>query len=156
MKLTEVLNENLVKMELGARRRDDAIRELVELLAEQGALRPGDVDPMTEAILKREHLGSTAIGRGVAIPHAKAPSAEGFMAAFGRSTRGVEFASVDGEPVHLVFLLASPPDSQRAHLKTLAHISRLLMKQDLSARILAARDAREVLDVIAEGEENGP
>ena len=155
MKLTEVLNENLVKMELRSERRDGAIRELVELLADEGALSPGDVEPMTEAILKREHLGSTAIGRGVAIPHAKAPSAEGFMAAFGRSTRGVECAAVDGEPVHPVVLLASPPDSQRAHLKTLAHISRLLMQQDLSARILAARDAREVLDVIAEGEENG-
>ena len=152
MKLTDALNEDVVRMDLEATTRDEAIRELVELLAEKGYIRQGDVDPLAEAVLRREHLGSTAIGRGVAIPHAKAPSAEQFVAALGRSSKGIEFASVDGEPVHLVFLLASPPDSQRAHLKALAHISRLLAKQDLRAQILAAKDAREVLDIIAEEE----
>jgi fructose-specific phosphotransferase system IIA component len=153
MKLTEVLDEDTVKLELEARTRDEAIRELAELLASKGHIGRGDVEPLTEAVLQREHLGSTAIGRGVAIPHAKAPTARSFMAAFGRSTPGVEFAAIDGEPVHLVFLLASPPDSQRAHLKALAHISRLLTNQDLSKRILAAGTEREVLDVIAGEEE---
>jgi mannitol/fructose-specific phosphotransferase system IIA component (Ntr-type) len=65
---------------------------------------------------------------------------------------GIEFASLDGEPVHLVFLLASPPDSQRAHLKALAHISRLVSKADFCERILASRDAVEVLKIIDECE----
>lgn len=108
MLLTDVLRPEVVKMEMKARTRDEAIRELVELLAETGDLRRGDVESMTAAILKRESLGSTAIGKGVAIPHAKAPSAQGFIAALGRVTKGIEFASIDGEPVHLVFLLASP------------------------------------------------
>jgi mannitol/fructose-specific phosphotransferase system IIA component (Ntr-type) len=154
MLLTDVLGPEVVKMELKARTRDEAIRELVELLAEAGGLRKGDVESMTAAILKRESLGSTAIGRGVAIPHAKAPTAQEFVAALGRSTRGIDFASIDGKPVNLVFLLASPPDSQRAHLKALAHISRLVSKDDLCGRILAAKDAKDVLGIIAE-EENG-
>jgi len=152
MKLTDVLTEDLVEMDLKATSREEAIRELVQLFAAKGKIRPSDVVPVSDAILQREQLGSTAIGRGVAIPHAKATAAKEFMAAFGRSTGGIAFAAIDGEPVHLVFLLASPPDSQRAHLKALAHISRLLTKQDLRARILAAKDASEALSLFEEEE----
>jgi len=154
MQLTDVLRPEVVKMELKARTRDEAIRELVELLAKAGGLRQGDVESMTAAILKREALGSTAIGKGVAIPHAKAPTAQEFVAALGRSTPGIEFASIDGKPVNLVFLLASPPDSQRAHLKALAHISRLVSKGDLCPRILAAKNEKDIIEIIAE-KENG-
>ncbi len=152
MKLNDALTPELIKLDLGATSREEAIRELVGLLAKEGRIDSGEVDAVTEAIMKREHLGSTAIGRGVAIPHAKARAAHSLVAAFGRSKEGIEFAAVDGQPVHLIFLLASPPDSQRAHLKALAHISRLMMKHDLHTRILEARDANEVLSVIAEGE----
>ena len=152
MKLNDALTPELVKLELEASSREEAIRELVQLLAEGGRIDPGDADALSEAILVREGLGSTAIGRGVAIPHAKAPAAHELVAAFGRSKTGIEFASIDGEPVHLIFLLASPPDSQRAHLKALAHIARLMRKQDLHARILEARDAEEILALFAEEE----
>lgn len=149
MRLNEVLTPDLIELELKGSTREDVIRELVEILAEAGSIGGGEVDTMTEAVLKREHLGSTAIGRGVAIPHAKAPSATGFIAAFGRSPNGVEFASIDGKPVELVFLLASPPDSQRRHLKALAHISRLLSKSDFREDILKAETKKEVLDIMA-------
>jgi fructose-specific phosphotransferase system IIA component len=152
MKLTDVLTEDLVEMDLKAASREEAIKELVQLFADKGKIRPTDVVPVSDAILQREQLGSTAIGRGVAIPHAKAPAAKEFMAAFGRSKDGIAFAAIDGEPVHLVFLLASPPDSQRAHLKALAHISRLLTKQDLRSRILSAKDAAEALSLFEEEE----
>lgn len=152
MKLNDALTPDLVKLDLEATSREEAIRELVQLLADAGRIEPGEVDSVSEAILAREHLGSTAIGQGVAIPHAKAQAARELVAAFGRSKKGIEFASIDGEPVHLIFLLASPPDSQRAHLKALAHISRLMQKQDLHARILEARDAEELLALIAEEE----
>jgi fructose-specific phosphotransferase system IIA component len=152
MKLTDVLTEDLVEMDMRATSREDAIRELVQLFADKGKIRPQDVTEVSDAILQREQLGSTAIGRGVAIPHAKAPAAHEFIAVFGRSTEGIPFAAIDGEPVHLVFLLASPPDSQRAHLKALAHISRLLTKQDLRARILSAKDAKEALSLFEEEE----
>jgi len=150
MRLTDALTEDVIKMDLEAASRDEAVRELVQLLADRGKIRPEDVAPTTDAILEREHLGSTAIGRGVAIPHAKTPAAQGFIAAFGRSRVGIDFSAVDGEPVHLVFLLASPPDSQRTHLKALAHISRLLSKQDLRARILAAKTPAEIIKVFSE------
>ena len=152
MKLTDVLTPEVVRTDLEATSRDEAIRELVRLLAQSGRIAPGDVESVSKAIMRREHLGSTAIGHGVAIPHAKAPAARRLVGAFGRSKAGIEFASIDGEPVHLVFLLASPPESQRAHLKALAHISRLLSKQDLHARILEAKDAKEILAVMAEEE----
>ena len=152
MKLNEALTPELIKLDLEASTREEAIKELVQLLADKGKIDQNDVEAVTEAIMAREHLGSTAIGRGVAIPHAKATAARTFIAAFGRSKEGIEFASIDGEPVHLVFLLARPPESQRAHLKALAHISRLLTKQDLHARILEVQDAKEFLAVIAEEE----
>ena len=150
MRLTDVLTEDMIKMDLEAASRDDAVRELVRLLADRGKIRPEDIQPTSEAILEREHLGSTAIGRGVAIPHAKTPAAREFIAAFGRSRVGIDFSAVDGEPAHLVFLLVSPPDSQRTHLKALAHISRLLSKQDLRAHILAAKTPAEIIRVFSE------
>ncbi len=153
MKLTDVLDEDTVTMELRARTREGAIGELVELLAAKGHIDPGDAGPLKEAVLRREHLSSTAVGQGVAIPHAKAATAKRLVAAFGRSTEGIAFGARDGEPVHLVFLLASLPDSQRAHLRALAHIARLVRKDDLRERMLAAKDPAEVLGIIAEGEE---
>ena len=141
MKLNDALTPEVIKLDLGATSREEAITELVGLLAEGGRIDPGDVDAVAEAIMKREHLGSTAIGRGVAIPHAKARAAHSLVAAFGRSKEGIEFAAVDGPPVHQIFLL-----------KALAHISRLMMKQDLHDRILDAKDEKELLAVIAEEE----
>lgn len=154
MRLNEVLTPNLIELELKGSTREEVIRELVELLAKAEQVKSGEVDTITEAVLKREHLGSTAIGRGVAIPHAKAPTAKEFIAAFGRSSEGIEFASIDGKPVHLVFLLASPPDSQRRHLKALAHISRLLSKQDFREKILEANTEQEVLEAMSSIENN--
>jgi mannitol/fructose-specific phosphotransferase system IIA component (Ntr-type) len=153
MRISDVLTEELVKLELGSKTRDDAIRELVGILAQRGCLERSDVGALVEAILQRERLGSTAIGHGVAIPHAKAPCACQFMAAFGRSSEGIDFGAKDAEPVHLVFLLASAPDSQRTHLRALAGISRLLSRQDLRARILAAESEKEILEILKAGEE---
>lgn len=150
MKLTEVLTEDLVKMDLEARTRDGAIRELVQLLSGRGKIAPADLESVVNTVLEREHLGSTAIGRGVAIPHAKTPAVREFVAAFGRSRAGIDFSAVDGEPVHLVFILISPPDSQRAHLKALAHISRLLSKQDLRAHIMAAKSPAEIIKLLSD------
>lgn len=150
MKLTEVLTEDLVKMDLEARTRDGAIRELVQLLSGRGKIAPADLESVANTVLEREHLGSTAIGRGVAIPHAKTPAVHEFVAAFGRSRAGIDFSAVDGEPVHLVFILISPPDSQRAHLKALAHISRLLSKQDLRAHIMAAKSPAEIIRLLSD------
>ena len=152
MRIGDALREDLIKTELEATTRDGAMRELVELLAGRGPLPDESVEPLYRAILEREKLGSTAIGRGVAIPHAKASCACEFMAALGRSTAGVDFAATDAEPVHIIFLLASAPDTQRAHLRALAGISRLLSKQDLRARILAAESAKEILEIIRQGE----
>lgn len=153
MKLADVVTEDLVLLDLQATSRDNAIQELVQLLAHRGRIGSSDVEALTAAMLKREHLGSTAIGHGVAIPHAKAECADGFMAAFGRSTGGIEFSAIDGKPVHLVFLLVSPADSQSAHLKALAHISRLMTRQEMKDRILAAADEKQILEVIRDTED---
>ena len=147
MQLTDVLKPEVVKMELKARTRDEAIRELVELLAETGALRKGDVEPMTAAILQRESLGSTAIGKGVAIPHAKAPSAHGFVASLGRSTKGIEFDSLDGQPVFFVVLFVVPKDQFQTHLRTLAAIAKFLNDKSVRDELSKAHDAAQILRV---------
>lgn len=152
MKLTDVLTADLVKMDLASATRDDCVKELVGLLAERGELPKERVETLVKAVLDREQLGSTSIGKGMAVPHARTPAAPEFLAAMGRSKGGIEFAAADGRPVHLVFLLASPPETHRAHLRVLAHISRLAKRQDLGTRILSAETPQEVLAALGEAE----
>ncbi len=95
-------------------------------LLEAGKIQQKDYESIVEAILKREELGSTGIGRGVAVPHTKHPSIEKLIGTVAISSEGVNFDSLDGEKVHLLFLLVSPPDRPGDHLRALENISRQL------------------------------
>jgi PTS system nitrogen regulatory IIA component len=106
-----------------------------------------------QALEDRERLNSTALGEGVAIPHGKLAGVKRVLAAFGRSSQGVDFSSLDGKPTHLFFLLVAPEDSAGAHLKALARISRLLKDQGFRAKLLRASDARELYRTIREEDE---
>ena len=88
-----------------------------------------DFESIVEAILKREELGSTGIGRGVAVPHTKHPSIDKLIGTVAISEQGVNFDSLDGEKVHLLFLLVSPPDRPGDHLRALENISRQLARR---------------------------
>jgi PTS system nitrogen regulatory IIA component len=146
MKIEDILTEELVLADLGARSKPDVLVELADAVAK----RHPELDKirLVGALEDRERLNSTALGDGVAIPHGKLPLLKRVFAAFGRSRAGVDFQSLDGKPTHLFFLLVAPDDSAGAHLKALARISRLLKDAAFRTRLLEAPDAHALWTTI--------
>lgn len=99
---------------------------MTEALVRTGKVKERSAPDIVRALMDREDLGSTGIGKGVAVPHAKHESVSGLVGAFGRSSKGIEFAALDGQPVWLVFLLLSSKDSSGRHLEALARVARLV------------------------------
>ena len=149
MKFSDFVQTEAIKASVTATDKPDVIRELVEGLAASGAINAADQEGIIAAILKREELGSTGIGRGVAVPHTKHPSATKLVGTVGVSHEGVDFNSLDGDKVHLFFLLVSPPDRPADHLRALENISRQL-RDDTFCRFLkqaqTVQDIRQLLD----------
>ncbi len=106
--------------------------------------------------MSRESLGSTAIGQGIAIPHAKSDCVEKLVAAFGISRKGIDFDSLDGEPAHIFFLLVAPQDSAGPHLKALARISRLLKDKYFRDSLRNSPDDKAVVKIISQEDEKKP
>ena len=153
MNIMGFLDERAVSTDVKAQTKDDVIRELVSLLVRAGAIKDKDVNKLVQILLKRESLGSTGIGQGVAIPHGKSDCVSKLVAAFGVSHTGVNFDSLDGEPVYLFFLLVAPEDSAGPHLKALARISRLLKDKHFRDGLRAAKDEKSLLKIIREEDE---
>jgi len=148
MRITDILAEDMVVADLHGRTKGDVIEELARVVAtHQPEI---DHGRLVQALEDRERLNSTALGEGVAIPHGKLPGLKRVIAAFGRSTGGIDFSSLDGKPTHLFFLLVAPEDSAGAHLKALARISRLLKDEAFRARLMHAGDAVELYRTIRE------
>jgi PTS system nitrogen regulatory IIA component len=140
MKIADILSRERVIAELECSGKQDVIREMAAVLP----MEKMDLDRVVQVLMDRERLGSTGIGDGVAIPHGKLTGLGSLMAVFGRSTKGVEFESLDGNPTHLFFLLVAPEDSAGAHLKALARISRLFKDGQFRKTLMGARDADEL------------
>ncbi len=146
MKIEDILAEDMVQPDLGARTKTDVLVELAGIVTR--AHPELDKARLVGALEDRERLNSTALGEGVAIPHGKLPGIRRVFAAFARSRQGVDFQSLDGKPTHLFFLLVAPEDSAGAHLKALARISRLLKDPAFRARLLEAPDAHALFTII--------
>jgi fructose PTS system EIIBC or EIIC component len=143
------LSEDTVLLDVDGVSRDVVVRRLVELGAATGQVR--DVDAVVAAALARERQGTTGVGRGIAIPHAKSAEVSAPLVAFARSAEGVEWESMDGEPAHLVFLIAVPEEQAGdEHLRILATLSRALMKAEFRDALLRAGSRTEVLRVLAD------
>ncbi len=152
MKITDYLTPELVVAELTASVKDEALQELAEQVAKViSGLESAEV----LAVLKeREALGSTGIGGGIAIPHGKMVGLEDVVVLFARSIKGVEFAAVDGKPVHLIFMLLAPENAAGTHLKILARISRMLKQSAFCDKLLVAADAGALYDIIKQEDES--
>ncbi|MBI2193703.1 MAG: PTS sugar transporter subunit IIA [Planctomycetes bacterium] len=144
MELSDFLVETALVEEMAAKEKEPAIRELVLALNESGAIKAKEVESVVDALMKREELGSTGIGKGVAVPHARHPAIRKLVGAFGHSSQGIEFAALDGEPVHAIFLLISPSASTGQHLEALALISRML-RNNTFCRLLRETTGRDKL-----------
>lgn len=148
MRIAEFLREDLVFPDLAA---TDKAGVLGELSAGLARAFPGlTAAKLTETLQEREKLGSTGIGEGVAIPHGKLPGIPGLIAAFARSRKGVDFASIDGKPTQLFFVLFAPENSAGLHLKALARISRLFKQPQFRQQILSADGAQSIFRAISD------
>ena len=147
MELTEFITPQLIKLELSSTKKIDAIKELIGLLDASGYLT--DADAFLKSVLEREKVGSTGIGKGIAIPHSRASAVREVVVAVGRSQAGIEFEALDNRPVHLIFLIAAPIESGGLYLKALARLSRLLRYQEFRNELMAAETVEEVIKVIS-------
>jgi len=148
MKITDILTPEMVVPELSADNKPDVLRELAGRLC--SGFREIALDKVVGVLAERERMGSTAIGDGIAIPHGKLKGLTRIIGIFGRSTKGVDFESLDGKPTHLFFVLMAPDDSASLHLKALARVSRLFKDEAFRDRLLKAADAAEIYRLIKE------
>ncbi|MEM1024118.1 MAG: PTS sugar transporter subunit IIA [Myxococcota bacterium] len=144
MRLVDVLSSDHVVPDLEASDRTSALERMAETLAVASQL-PGD--RILAALEQRERAGSTGIGRGVAIPHAKMGGLSQVVACFARAPAGVEFGAVDGGPVHLFLCLLAPEGKASVHLKALARASRVLQDADFRSRLMEA-EAGQLFQII--------
>lgn len=152
MKLSTIVPYEAIIAELKSTDKESVLTEMTETLAAAGRIAKSSVKSVVKALMSREELGSTGIGRGVAVPHAKHESVTGLVAAFGRSKPGIEFAALDGQPVHLVFLLLSSKDSSGQHLEALARIARLARNDRFCRFLREAKDAKELAEIMQEAD----
>ena len=154
MKLNEFVVPEAILPELKAESKESAIRQMVASLKAAGKIREVDEEAIVSAILKREELGSTGIGRGVAVPHTKHPSVESIIATVALCHDGLDFESLDGEAVYILFLLISPPDRPGDHLRGLETITRYLKKDDFCSFLKQSTTQKQVVDLLQEADEN--
>lgn len=156
MKLKEFVVADAIVPDLQATSKEDAIRAMVASLKSSGAIPEADEEGIVSAILKREELGSTGIGNGVAVPHTKHPSVDRLVATVALSKGGVDFASLDGEDVFILFLLVSPPDRPGDHLRGLENISRHLRDQTFCSFLRQSTTSKDIVDLLdeADGEQS--
>jgi len=150
MRLCDFLCEETVCMDLRATDKDGVVRELLENLVDSGRLPADMLEVALEAISKREKLGSTALGKGLAVPHARLMGLDGIVIAFGHSEEGIPFDALDGEAVHQVFLIIASEQDTDQYVGVMERISRLLRKEDFRRFLYAARDGQEVMELIRE------
>jgi fructose-specific phosphotransferase system IIA component len=150
MILTQILQPTCVKAPLASGDKETVISELVDLLADSGQLL--DKDVVLEAVLVREQTRSTGIGSGIAIPHGKCAGVKELVMSIGIAKDPIDFDSIDGKPVSIIILLASPIDRTGPHIQALARISRLMLDEEFKTSLETASSAEEVYELISNRE----
>lgn len=153
MQVMEFLSKKAIVTDIQSVKKEDVMKELVDTLIAAGDIEKRCRAKLIESLMAREALGSTAIGQGIAIPHAKSDCVQKLVAAFGLSKKGVDFDSLDGELAYIFFLLVAPQDSAGPHLKALARISRLLKDKYFRDTLRSCEDDKAVIKIIAQEDE---
>lgn len=154
MKFSDFVCKDAVRTQLEADEKEAVIRAMGQSLLDAAQINADDYDSIVEAILKREELGSTGIGRGVAVPHTKHPAVDRLVGTVAVSEEGVDFDSLDGEKVHLLFMLISPPDRPGDHLRALENISRQLRDDTFCRFLKQSKTAEDVWQLLEEADNN--
>lgn len=151
MKIQDILDEKSIIPELKGQTKKQVLEELLDTILR---IKPQlDRDRLMDILLERERLGSTGIGDGIAIPHGKTRELDQLMLSFGRSSRGVDFESMDGQPVHLFFLLVAPENCAGIHLRALARIARLLKNSTVRKKLGSVQGRADIFQVIQHEDE---
>ncbi|MFN0133298.1 MAG: PTS sugar transporter subunit IIA [Phycisphaerales bacterium] len=150
MNLLDIITPECIKAPLVATEKKGAIDELVDLLS--GIRRVADAKALKDAVWTREQTRTTGIGHGLAIPHGKCAGMSSLAMAIGKPAQPMDFQAIDGQPVRLVVLLASPPDRTSDHIQALARISRIMMMDEFRQRVYAAITAAEIYSLLASQE----
>ena len=156
MRMSDFVVRESINPELKATTKEGVIREMVEGLRTAGYFKGGEPEDIIKAVLKRELLGSTGIGRGVAIPHTKHASVERLVGTVAIAPKGVKFDSLDGEPVFVFVLLISPQDRPGDHLRALENVSRSLRNDHFVNELRQARTRERVQQLLDGADEPGP
>jgi fructose-specific phosphotransferase system IIA component len=151
MRISEYLKEDFCIMNLKAKNKEEAIKELAQKLNSSGKIL--DLDQFIKDVLKRESLGSTGIGYNVAIPHARTQAVKEFVISFGKSIEGMEFDSLDGKKVNLIFLMGANPNELNLYLRLLAELSKLLINESLRKELFLADKESHIMEIIKKFEE---
>ncbi len=152
MKITDILPKKSIVPDLKGRTKKQVLEELIDaMLQEKPEL---DRERLMAVLLERERLGSTGIGDGIAIPHGKLKDLDQLVLSFGKSGFGVDFESMDGKPVHLLFLLVAPENCSGIHLRALARIARLLKNTPVRKRLVSVNTQDEIFAVIQQEDED--
>jgi len=151
MRLSDILEEDNIIPDLKAKDKKGVLEELAEAIASH---EPSlDKNSLVKVLLERERLGSTGIGDGVAIPHGKFPAVTQPIISFGRSRKGLDFDSMDGEPAFLFFLLVAPENAASIHLKALAKIAKILKNSAFRKVLMEAQNRRDLYKTIIQNDE---
>ena len=152
MKVSELLKPEFIIVDLKGESKEEVILELLNLF--EGDSRVQELEKVKSAVLDREKIMSTGVGKGFAIPHGKTNAVTEIIAAFGKIKDGIDYDALDGNPVNLIFLLVGKDNLISTHIKLLSRISRLMNKDDFRNRLLQAETADEIIKLFEEEEEH--
>ena len=153
-KVTRHVRPAHVVVSMEAESRDEVAKDLAGVLVASGALTKAKGDALVAEVLGREGEGTTGIGGGVAVPHAKTALVKELVVAVGMSTRGIEWASVDGDRVHVVFLIASPPDANQEYLALMRWVVSLTRSKYWMKLLRGCATPAAVVEVLEESFDN--
>jgi len=151
MKVFELLDEKFILTDFKSDEKESVINELIDLY--KGNDKINDIEMVRTAILEREKIMSTGVGKGFAIPHGKTNAVNDVIAAFGKTTNDIDYDALDGKPVHLVFLLVGRDDMVSKHIKLLSRISRLMNKDEFRERLVDSNSKEEIINIFKEEEQ---
>jgi PTS system fructose-specific IIA component len=146
----EILRPQTISVGLPGSTKDEVLLRLIDLLRDHPGVQ--DLEGVREAVLAREQVMSTGVGKGLGLPHAKTPAVSETVVAFAITEEPVPFGAIDNQPVQLLFLLVDTEGAKAQHIKVLSRVSRLMNRDAFRQRLLEARDAQEVLALFAESE----
>ena len=152
MKVFELLDEKFILTDFKSKEKEKIVNELIDLY--KGSDKVNDLEKVRSAVLEREKIMSTGVGKGFAIPHGKTNAVNDVIAAFGKTGSNIEYDALDGNPVHLIFLLVGRDDMVSKHIKLLSRISRMMNKDEFRDQLVKANSEQDIIEIFRKEEEN--